>query len=769
MAYNNQILPQVLASQQQAITNQHAEVGLGLQLAQFAENQKNTQLDQDYRKALLGEQKRATGVSEEASKNAVKLETLRYDGLAPQRAATLAQTKSATDWNDANAVKVKLETQNTILKGEGGLWWQHLKNIDGTDKKLDTPEAQEYFAAIINQPGLSSQLLTGSDGTQYKFKGIVDAGDGRRAIQIMDPKNPDKVMYMSRDRTAVEGDPLTAMDLMSFDILKSQVSIALHQADNRPLSNDLVAVAEGMNAVHNRKPDSPVLLDNHTVDDSAQLSQAMQASQQDYPTDPILSMVGTNKAPPNKVAATDAVLDPTTTNLASYSWDQLNTVKDVDWQSALAAAKKRMDTMREPGVKIDSKIAQNKARMEAVQAKIDTKTSVLANGNIIGAVPKALTSQMANLTKLGQLYSDRKAAGNDTFDAAQLAHNNLLDAKEVADGKKPAPTVQVKAATRIVGRKLIDPRQANNKKLVAAVEKEILKDPPTVAQVQQSLAKPMKMTPALLYQLHVAKAMGMIDKDAIARVADTGQLSASGVTLLQQQMMENTKIANQNSKNATSIYEKQMDLEGEAAKPKFNELDDGTLQALSSATGEVLWQTGQDITEGRTQAEQSLVMQLHNDEGWDGLDIEDSVTMLAQQMGVGTLPKLEANLLAQNLNTLLYQQLGVNAFNSPIDWFNGSDEDGEFGSNKYAAHNPMDNVTLRFAFNPDDGQITMYDQFGEPHGDRDYNITDLDNDALQKVLPAILQSPAEVEKRLIPIRLKQAEDELARRKAAGVK
>ena len=731
MAYNNPILGAVQNRQAAQMQNKQFEASLGLQIAQFAENKNNTKKDQDYRQKVLGEDMRRNTVTEKAASDLVTLEAERYELGKPKAAADLAFTQASTKSTIASTQAQELENQKELFKPAAGLFFQNMMNTDGTEKKFsDGPEVVEAFGAIINEPALAEKILKGDDGTIYRFAGAVDLGDGRRAIQIEDPNNPGKVMYMSKNRTAVEGDDLTAMDLMSFDILKSQVSIAMHQAIDRPLSGDLAAIAAGMNAVNGVPKETGLVINNNTVQQSADLSQAMQADQQAQVTP----------------AVTPAPADPDT----KYA---------DNWNSAVKASEKRMDLMREPLAQIDTRIAENKKRLEDVQTRVDAYGS---------KVPKSLQTQLTTLTKLGQRLDDRKAAGNDTFDAAQLAHNNLLDTKDYANGMAPMKNAQskAKAAANIVKQGKIKPQQVKDPVLKAAVDAAIVANPPPAAQVQESILKPQKMTPALLYQLHVAQAMGMIDDEAIARVADTGQLSASGVTLLQQQMMENTKIANQNSKNATSIFEKGMDIAGTAAKPKFNELDDGTLQALSSATGEVLWQTGQDNTEGRTQAEQSLIMQMHNDEGDNALDVEESVTMLAQQMGVGTLPKLEANLLAQNLNTLLYEKLGVNAFNSAIDWFNGSDEDGEFGFNRYAAHNPMDNVTLRFAFDPDSSKITMYDQYGEPHGDRDYYLTDLDNDALQKVLPGILQSPAEVEKRLIPIKLQRAEEELAKRQAA---
>ena len=589
------------------------------------------------------------------------------------------------------------------------------------------------------------------DGTQYKFKGIVDAGNGRRAIQITDPNNPDKVMYMSKDRTAVESDPLTSMDLMSFDILKSSISIALRNADERPLSADLIAAANGMNAIKGAPQGSPILLDNQTIQQSAELSEQMQADQAaQQPVDPA--------APPKdqKVGVAEALMSADQ-DLSAYSWDELNSLTDSQWSTALEGSEKRLQTMSQQAPNIDRLIERNKKTMASVQKQID---------KVDGEVPDGLVGQMQLLTNNAKRLSDRKGAGNDTFDSAQLAHNNLLDAKEVADGKKPAPTAKVKAAANIVKKAKIDPRQSKDPDLAAAVEKEIVANPPPVAQVAQALGTPQKITPGLLYQLHTAKALGLIDQTSLQTALDLGVFSQSAVDLMKQQMIEQTKSDNNTHDNKIKILTEAIKNEAAAAKPKYNELDDGTLQALSSTTGVLLWQSGADNTEGRDQTAIRLVVDEHNDQGKNGKDPEESATALAQQMNAGTLPKLEANLLAQNLNQVLYDKLGVNMFDSPIDWFNGSDEDGEFGTNKYAAHNPMDNVTLRFALNPNTGKITMYDQYGIPHGDRDYNLTDLNNDALQKALGGILQSPAEVEERLIPKTISKLEAELASRQAA---
>ena len=523
MAYNNPILSAVLGNQQREIQNKQFEASLGLQIAQFAENKANTTKDQAYRQKVLGENTRATGVTEAAAAAKVVLEGQRYDALAGQRAATQAHTEASAAYNSAQATQVQAENQNALLKDEGGLWWQHMMNPDGTDKALDTPETQEYFGAVINQPGISKLLLTGSDGTAYKFKGIVDAGNGRRAIQIMDPNNPDKVMYMSKDRTAVESDPLTSMDLMSFDILKSQVSIALHQASGRPLSADLQAAADGMNAIRKQPKNSPILLDSQTIQQSAELSEQMQVEQaaQQQPPAPA--------APKEQKVGVAEALMSADQDLSAYSWDELNSLSDSQWSNALEGSEKRLRTMSQHQPNIDRLIKRNNKTMSSIQKQID---------KVDGEVPDVLLGQMQLLKNNGKRLSDRKLAGSDTFDSAQLAHNNLLDAKKVADGKKPAPTAKVKAAANIVKKAKIDPRQSKDPDLAAAVEKEIVANPPPVAQVAQALSTPQKITPGLLYQLHTAKALGLIDDTALQTSLDLGVFSQSAVDLMKQQMVE---------------------------------------------------------------------------------------------------------------------------------------------------------------------------------------------------------------------------------------
>ena len=740
MAYNNPILQAVLGNQQAEMQNKQFETSLGLQIAQFADRKQNTQKDQDYRQMVLGEDLRQNRVSEKAATAAVALETKNYNALQPKRDADLAYTKSATKSNDATTLAQDLKNQKVLLQPIAGLFFQTMMNSDGTTKKFsDGPEVEEAFGAIINEPALAKKILQGADGTIYRFAGAVDLGDGRRAIQIEDPNNPGKVMYMSKNRTAVEGDDLTAMDLMGFDLLKEKVSIAMHDAIGRPLSGDLAAIAAGMNKVNGVPEGTGLVLNNNTVQDSADLSQAIQADQQAQVTP----------------AVAPAPADPDT----KYA---------DNWNSAIKASEKRMDLMREPIAQIDTRIAENKKRLEDVYNAQD------AYGD---KVPKSLQTQLKTLTKLGQRLDDRKAAGNDTFDAAQLAHNNLLDTKDYADGMAPMKNAKAKAkaAANIVKQGKIKPQQVKDPVLKAAVDAAIVANPPPAAQVQESILKPQKMTPALLYQLHVAQAMGMIDDEAIARVADLGVLSKSAVEVIKQQMIERSKQAQNTQDNQTKLIQEQMKIDGDSSKPKYNTTADGTVQSLDPRTGKVLWsqKPNADQNDGRSQEDKMLVVEQHNDQGENALDAYESVEALANNYNVATMPMLEQNLLSQNLNQVLYEELGINGFNSPMDWFFGSDEDqttfGPLDFQKFASINPMQKVTTRFALSADE-TITMYDQFGEPHADRDYKLSDLGNNAVQLALTKILKTPFEVEQNLIPMRIEAMEAELAERQAAlGVK
>ena len=779
MAYSNPILGAVQSSEAARLQNKQFEASLGLQIAQFAENKANTKKDQTYRQDVLGENKRATGVAEAANAALVDLEAERFKGAKPQRDANLALTNSQAGAQDASAAvntaaatAQQFTNQQALLKNEGGLWWQHMMNADGTDKKLDNPETQEFFGAIINQPGISKLLLTGSDGTAYKFKGAVDAGNGRRAIQITDPNNPDKVMYMSKDRTAVESDPLTSMDLMSFDILKSQVSIALHQADGRPLTADLQAAADGMNAIRQQPQNTPILLDNQTIQQSAELSEQMQvdqAAQQQPKEQPKAQKLGTSRTDvgpyENGVPTETAIMDPSNHDLSTYSWDQLNSLTDSQWDTALESSEERLQTMLDRPVvfgNVDKMIERNNKTIASVQKRID---------EVDGEVPDGLQGQMQLLNNNSKRLDARKAAGNDTVDAAQKAHNDLLSAKEVADGKKPAPTAIDKAATNIVKKAEIDPRQSKKPELAAAVEKEIVANPPPIEQVAQALSTPQKVTPGMLYQLHTAKALGLIDQTSLQTALDLGVFSQSAVDLMKQQLIEAGELTQTQMNNENGLLKEAMKIAGDAGKPKYNTTADGTVQALDSKTGNVLWEhkPGADQNDGRSQAAIMEVVEQHNDEGKNGLDIYDSVVALSNNYNVTEMPMLEQNLLSQNLNQVLYEELGVNAFNSFIDWFEGSDEDqasfGPFDYNKFSSLNPMEKVTTRFALSAD-GTITMYDQYGVPHGDRDYKLTDIGDNAVQKALSKILKTPTQVEENLIPRRLEAMQAELAQRQAA---
>ena len=776
MAYTNPILGAVQSSQAAKLQNKQFEASFGLQLAQFAENKANTKKDQDYRQDVLGENKRATGVAETANAALVDLEAERFKGAKPQRDANLALTNSQTGAQDASAAQITQQTSDAVVVADKtelgktfGFMQSRLMDDNGLDIPLEgNPQAQADFTTFMNMPGVN-KTIQGKNGEPYEFVGIVPAGEDRSVVQIRDPNNPDKVMYMSRDRTAVEGDPLTAVNLMGIKAFREKISIAVRQAADKDLPTDLRLASEAFNLINGRPKDQPQTLSPDTLQESQNLAEAMTADQQQPKEQPKAQKLGTSRTDvgpyENGVPTETAVMDPSNHDLSTYSWDQLNSLTDSQWDTALESSEERLQTMLDRPVvfgNVDKMIERNNKTIASVQKRID---------EVDGEVPDGLQGQMQLLNNNSKRLDARKAAGNDTVDAAQKAHNDLLSAKEVADGKKPAPTAIDKAATNIVKKAEIDPRQSKKPELAAAVEKEIVANPPPIEQVAQALSTPQKVTPGMLYQLHTAKALGLIDQTSLQTALDLGVFSQSAVDLMKQQMIETTKLNNNAQDNNTKIITEAMGNEAAAAKPTIKETADGTVQALDSKTGSVLWEhkPGADQNDGRSQAAIMDVVEQHNDEGKNGLDIYDSVVALSNNYNVTEMPMLEQNLLSQNLNQVLYEELGVNAFNSLADWFAGSDEDqasfGPFDYNKFSSLNPMDKVTTRFALSAD-GTITMYDQYGVPHGDRDYKLTDIGDNAVQKALSKILKTPTQVEENLIPRRLEAMQAELAQRQAA---
>ena len=747
MAYNNPILGAVQTNQAAQMQNKQFEASFGLRLAQFAENRKNTAADETYRQKVLGEDIRRNSVAEGAAADLVTLEAERYKDKQPQRDANLASTKATTAYNTAGTGKIEQETSDLQVASDKlelsktwGFMSSRLVDDSGIDIPLQgNPQAQADFATFMNMPGVN-KTIQGKNGEQYEFVGIVPAGEDRSVVQIRDPENPDKVMYMSRDRTAVEGDPLTAVNLMGVSAFREKISIAVRQAADKDLSNDQMLAAKAFNAITNRPEDAPQTLGPNTLQESQNIAEEMAADEQQDP-----SQVGRNRTvstPYTKgITPLMAVSNPSAHNLSQYTHDELNSLSDDEWGDAIAAAKQRMDTMRMPGQGIDQQILQNQKRQESVTDQINNQT---------GPPNQGLQQQLDTLIKLGTTLTDRKAAGTDTFDAAQKAHNDLLDAKEFADGKKPVPSAVAKAATNIVKNSKLSPRQLKNTKLDSAVEEEILKNPPPRAEIAQSIIRPMPMTQGLLYKLRAAQALGMIDKDAIARVVDTGQLSVSGVELLKQQLIEAGEIKQTGMNNQTDLVKKAMDIAGTAATPYMTTSKDGTLIALDKTTGQERWRVS-DSTDGRSQADKTKIMRLHTSDDDDAFDSEDSMMTLARQGTLMELPELEQNILGQHLQSHLIDELAITGIGSFIDWVRGSDEDD--------VHNQLQHVQNNFAYDPNTKEIMLFDAKGNQHGDRDYYLDNLDSDAIKLLITDknLLKTPTQVQ-RAIKTRLKKKVD-----------
>jgi hypothetical protein len=740
MAYTNPILGAVQSRQAAQMQNKQFEASFGLQLAQFAENKANSVKDDDYRKTVLGDQRKQNEVINNAAQAAVDLEAKRYDSpeqvakRAADTAATVAQTAystSAAAVNNQTVSDAVVAADKKVLGQAYGWMQSRLMDNNGLDIPLEgNPQAQADFTTFMNMPGVN-KTIQGKNGEQYEFVGIVPAGEDRSVVQIRDPNNPDKVMYMSRDRTAVEGDPLTAVNLMGIKAFREKISIAVRQAADKDLPTDLRLAAEAFNQISGRPKDQPQTLSPDTLQESQNLAEEMTADQQQ----PAPDQVGRNRTVSGDytkgITPQMAVADPSAHDLSQYTHDELNSLSPDEWEVAIASAKKRMDTMRMPGQGIDQQILQNQKRQEAVTDQINNQT---------GPPNKGLQQQLDTLIKLGTTLSDRKAAGNDTFDAAQKAHNDLLDAKDFADGKKPAPSATAKAAAKIVADSKLSPRQLKNPDLDAAVDAEILKNPPPRAEIAQAIIRPMKMTPGLLYKLRAAQSMGMIDEDAIARVVDLGVLSVSGAEILKQKLIEAGEIKQTEMNIQGDLVKEAMKIEGDANSPYMQVNADGSVNAVNKKTGAPMYTLGADTTDGRSQADKAAVLATHT--SGDELDSEESMLTLARMGTVSNLPELEQNILGQHLQGHLIDELGITGIGSFIDWVRGSDEDD--------VHNQLQNVQKNFAYDPLTKEIMLFDAMGNQHGDRDYYLDNLDSEAVKLLITEknLLKTPKEVQRAL---------------------
>jgi hypothetical protein len=740
MAYTNPILGAVQSRQTAQMQNKQFEASFGLQLAQFAENKANSVKDDDYRKTVLGDQRKQNEVINNAAQAAVDLEAKRYDSpeqvekRAADTAATVAQTAystSAAAVNNQTVSDAVVAADKKVLGQAYGWMQSRLMDNNGLDIPLEgNPQAQADFTTFMNMPGVN-KTIQGKNGEQYEFVGIVPAGEDRSVVQIRDPNNPDKVMYMSRDRTAVEGDPLTAVNLMGIKAFREKISIAVRQAADKDLPTDLRLAAEAFNLVSGRPKDQPQTLSPDTLQESQNLAEEMTADQQQPAPDQVGRKRTVSGDYTKGITPQMAVADPSAHDLSQYTHDELNSLSPDEWEVAIASAKKRMDTMRMPGQGIDQQILQNQKRQEAVTDQINNQT---------GPPNKGLQQQLDTLIKLGTTLSDRKAAGNDTFDAAQKAHNDLLDAKDFADGKKPAPSATAKAAAKIVADSKLSPRQLKNPDLDAAVDAEILKNPPPRAEIAQAIIRPMKMTPGLLYKLRAAQSMGMIDEDAIARVVDLGVLSVSGAEILKQKLIEAGEIKQTEMNIQGDLVKEAMKIEGDANSPYMQVNADGSVNAVNKKTGAPMYTLGADTTDGRSQADKAAVLATHT--SGDELDSEESMLTLARMGTVSNLPELEQNILGQHLQGHLIDELGITGIGSFIDWVRGSDEDD--------VHNQLQNVQKNFAYDPLTKEIMLFDAMGNQHGDRDYYLDNLDSEAVKLLITEknLLKTPKEVQRAL---------------------
>jgi len=742
--YNNPILGAVLGRQQAELQNKQFEANLALQLGQFAEQKRQFGVDHEQRRnehatnlaynyANLGESKRQAKVT---SDHTAKV----YKEAQPQRAATLAGTEADTNFTKTQTEFASAQTAGQKIENDTNALALQASRIENSapsyfenfvvgnepisaEQIFSTPELTARYVDQLNQDGIRQSLFSGSEGEDYFVKSIVPLEDGRHVIQLYDPKNPEKEVYLSKYRTAQQGDPISAGNLQSFGIIKSQIDAAYFNAKGLPMPAAAQSMADTISQITGQPPG---LLNNQTVSTAIELGGELeQSGTTQAPTNQ--STVQVTPAPLGTVDGAAPDLQPVkgrspgrSNTVINTALASINTIEDVDAYDPEFLGQ-ISDTQ------IDRAINEHKADMKKIRPPT-VRRGGKRNTVLTDEQKVEQARHKTAIDALTQLKNGERRVATDLTEGQQKAANNataneMMPMSFVGTPKEAAVEAQIKAAM---------PKTAGEK-----VEQ--------AQQIADNLRPSQKGIDAkTLFNLKRLEAFGFIDRESIQRVLDLGVFSSDSVGLMKQQIIEQGDLAVQELKNQAA-----------ADKPTIKTLADGSVVSLD-INGKQQWRFN-DPTDGRPQDVQSALVAMHNNEGEDGLDLEDSITSLTQQLSVATednpLPQLEQNLLSQNLNQYLLNELSIYGLFQPYDWAKGSDEDD--------VHNPLDRVTKSFSLDPNTGNIQLWDDMGEQHADRDFNISEISSVAVREVLEDLLKTPSEVSSGIVTSKLENQKKRFA--------
>ena len=718
MAYTNPILGAIQNRQAAQMQNKQFEAGLAQQLAVFKKNILDTQSDQkyrtgqskiqvdqfkvddDYRKAQAETQKNQFMATLGQQKAILAQGAKQWADLGEQRKETLAGTKATTANTKATAANtgqktkdLKMAQQNEQLRKLVPSYMESFTtNGDPMSAELlqSDPQKMASFVSMLNADGVRENLFTGSNGEDYFVRGIVDVGDGRQVVELYDPKNPKKQMYLSKYRTAEEGDPISAGNAAGFGILKNQIDAAFFTAGDMPLPKTASEMAQTIAEITG----TPVGgLDNNTVNAAFEVGSQLESQTQPDVSPATNANTNNDNTVPPKPTTQQFVLEAVNPGVKSGA----NIKAKAKNRKTIAAALETVNTVDNLN-DLDPEFLSQIPRQQ-INTEINTRKAALKQLNT------PTYSGRLNMTK-NKLTPDQEAEKLRLEGSIEVLTQFRDSGADVKSDDNPYNWTkgQIKAIKNVTATESM-PESFLGTDKEKAVDEQILADAPPTPLGKEQVAKQIgkSLTPSRgkisgknLFNMKRLMNYGFLDADSAQRVFDLGVFSSASVEIIKENISQNGQTSRAGNKIST--------LNGVTT---FYNADGIYAQVNTDLTNN----QGLSITEINKIVDdyQSGV----EDDGVEGTFKNLYTKYQLGQTGYGSQPTVIKGLLNNAANQLIHDKADITFMSDPYDWSVGGGSAPSQGA-----------TSLNRIVKTESGEVFTVDRYGRRTNDRDMRLSD---------------------------------------------
>ena len=698
--------------------NKQFEAGLAQQLAVFKKNILDTQSDQkyrtgqskiqvdqfkvddDYRKAQAETQKNQFMATLGQQKAILAQGAKQWDDLGEQRKETLAGTKATTANTKATAANtgqktkdLKMAQQNEQLRKLVPSYMESFTtNGDPMSAELlqSDPQKMASFVSMLNADGVRENLFTGSNGEDYFVRGIVDVGDGRQVVELYDPKNPKKQMYLSKYRTAEEGDPISAGNAAGFGILKNQIDAAFFTAGDMPLPKTASEMAQTIAEITG----TPVGgLDNNTVNAAFEVGSQLESQTQPDVSPATNANTNNDNTVPPKPTTQQFVLEAVNPGVKSGA----NIKAKAKNRKTIAAALETVNTVDNLN-DLDPEFLSQIPRQQ-INTEINTRKAALKQLNT------PTYSGRLNMTK-NKLTPDQEAEKLRLEGSIEVLTQFRDSGADVKSDDNPYNWTkgQIKAIKNVTATESM-PESFLGTDKEKAVDEQILADAPPTPLGKEQVAKQIgkSLTPSRgkisgknLFNMKRLMNYGFLDADSAQRVFDLGVFSSASVEIIKENISQNGQTSRAGNKIST--------LNGVTT---FYNADGIYAQVNTDLTNN----QGLSITEINKIVDdyQSGV----EDDGVEGTFKNLYTKYQLGQTGYGSQPTVIKGLLNNAANQLIHDKADITFMSDPYDWSVGGGSAPSQGA-----------TSLNRIVKTESGEVFTVDRYGRRTNDRDMRLSD---------------------------------------------